>query len=446
MTLYNSESGDISMVLTGESLISRRMRVFKEERFTRMREIIQGGDVSFTNAEMLFHDYAHSPNPHQLGTYMRSDPANIKELQWLGINLVSCSNNHAYDFGEGGVLENIQQLDDAGLAHAGSGRNLAEARAPAYLDTDAGRVALISVTDSGPAESRAGEQRRDMLGRPGVSWLRSTAEFTVDRPTLDALRRMSEELGFEDQKRARGFDGDSDSVFHLMGQPMYSPNPTLKYVLGESFSKRRVPDPYDMDQILQRVSDARRMADWVIVTMHNHEGGATGADPGDHAVALAKAAIDHGADVYVGHGPHRDRGMEVYKGKPIFHSLGDFVMQNDTVELMPQDNYLRQGLGWDAVPADFYDARSALDTKGMPADPLQWRSTMARVKFEDHRLTGIELIPLDLGFLRSRGSRGRPLLAGGETAELVLEGMRDMSSKYGTSIKIEDGTATVEVG
>ena len=63
MTLYNSESGDITMVLTGESLISRRMRVFKEERFLRMREIIQGGDVSFTNAEMLFHDYAHSPNP-----------------------------------------------------------------------------------------------------------------------------------------------------------------------------------------------------------------------------------------------------------------------------------------------------------------------------------------------------------------------------------------------
>ena len=81
----------------------------------------------------------------------------------------------------------------------------------------------------------------------------------------------------------------------------------------------------------------------------------------------------------------------------------------------------------------------------MPADPLQWRSTMARVNFQSHKLASIELIPLDLGFLRSRGSRGRPLLAGGETAELVLEGMRDMSSKYGTSIRIENGTATVEV-
>ena len=70
---------------------------------------------------------------------------------------------------------------------------------------------------------------------------------------------------------------------------------------------------------------------------------------------------------------------------------------------------------------------------------------MARVKFEDNKLAGIELIPLDLGFLRSRGSRGRPLLAEGEIAELVLEGMRDMSSKYGTSINIGDGAATVEV-
>ncbi len=445
MSLYNSESGDITMVLTGESLISRSMRVFTEERFTKMVEVLRGGDVTFTNAEMLFHNYAHAPNPHQLGTYMRSDPANIKELQWLGVNIVSCSNNHGYDFGEGGVLENIEHMDAAGLVHAGSGRNLAEARAPAYLDTDAGRVALVSATDSGPAEGRAGEQRRDMIGRPGVSWLRSTPEYTVDRPTFDALRRMSEELGFEEQKRARGFAGDSDTEFHLMGQPMYSPAPTLKYVLGESFGKRRVPDPYDMEQILQRVTDARRMADWVIVTMHNHEGGATAADPGDHAVALARASIDHGADVYVGHGPHRDRGMEIYKGKPIFHSLGDFIMQNDTVLLMPQDNYLRQDLNWDAVPADFYDNRSSLDTKGMPADPLQWESTMAKVIFKKRRLHKIHLIPLDLGFQRSRGSRGRPLLADGDVAHSVLERMQDMSAKYGTSMKIDNGSALADV-
>ena len=157
VTLYNSESGDISMVLTGESLISRRMRVFKEERFTRMREIIQGGDVSFTNAEMLFHDYAHSPNAHQLGTYMRSDPANIKELQWLGINLVSCSNNHGYDFGEG---RRDGEHPAAGRRRAGPRRQRSQpcggrGRRPTWTRTAAASRSFRSPTQAPPRAAPA---------------------------------------------------------------------------------------------------------------------------------------------------------------------------------------------------------------------------------------------------------------------------------------------------
>ena len=130
MATYNSESGDINMVLTGESLITRGTSMFTEENYLKMVEIMRAGDVTFTNAEMIFHDYENPNNPHQLGTYMRSSPQNIKELQWMGINLVACSNNHAYDFGEGGILKNIENLDKFGLAHAGSGKNLADAREP----------------------------------------------------------------------------------------------------------------------------------------------------------------------------------------------------------------------------------------------------------------------------------------------------------------------------
>ena len=49
----------------------------------------------------------------------------------------------------------------------------------------------------------------------------------------------------------------------------------------------------------------------------------------------------------LGHGPHQDRGIEIYEGKPIFYALGDFFLQNDTVLLMPHDNMVRQGLSWD---------------------------------------------------------------------------------------------------
>ena len=448
--LYESESGDMHMAFTGECMITRGLSMFREDRYLKMVEILRNADLSFTHAEILFHNYEDHPNPHQIGTYVRSDPSNIKELQWLGIDIVSCAHNHAFDFGENGVLANIRYLDEAGMPHAGSGRNLAEARAPAYTDTPKGRVALISVTDSGPAESRAGEQRRDMKGRPGANWLRHTAEYTVDREALDALRRVSEELGWEECKRSLASAGrgtvDTDTEFHLLGQPMYSPVPTLKFVLGETFRRRLVPNPDDLEGILQRVSDARRMADWVLVTMHNHEPGETEDDPGDHAVALAKGAIDAGADVFIGHGPHRDRGIEIYKGKPIFYSLGDFILQNDTVLLAPHDNMLRYGLGWEATPADYYDARSANDTRWLPANPVHWQSAIATATYEGRALKEVRLHPIDLGFKRPRGQRGRPVLADSEVARSVLERFQRLSKGYGTDVKIKDGVGAIKVG
>ena len=443
--LYDSESGAITIALCGDTMLSRRLAVHGEAPFLALRDLLRGADVAFTNLEGTARHYQEGhPSPWD-GTFMTTEPHLLEDLKWFGINLVSCANNHAYDYGEGGVLKNIENLDKAGIVHAGSGRNLAEAREPAYLDTNQGRVALISCTDSGPAEGRAGEQRRDMQGRPGVSWLRTTTEYTVDRPTFNALHNMSEKLGFEERKHAQQFQGDSDSVFHLMGLPMYSPVSTLRYSVGETFGFRRIPDKYDFDGILDRVKDARRMADWVMVTMHNHEGGPTGDDPGDHWIALAKAAIDAGADVITGHGPHRDRGIEIYKGKPILYSLGDFVMQNDTVLRMPHDNYLRQGLSWEGTPAQFYDARSSNETRGMPATQIQWEATMAKVNFKGKKLQDITLYPLDLGFKRPRGSRGRAMLATGEVAKTVLERMQRMSKKYGTDVKIEGETAVIKL-
>ena len=164
--LYESGSGDIAMALTGDSMISRSLMLYREELFLKLREILLGADVRFTNGEILFHNFENSPT-YYTRTYMRCDPRLIKDLQWLGFNLMSCANNHGIDYGEGGVLTNIRNLDEAGMVHAGSGSNYAEAVAPAYLETPKGRVALLSATSSGRANSRAGEQRRDMKGRSG---------------------------------------------------------------------------------------------------------------------------------------------------------------------------------------------------------------------------------------------------------------------------------------
>ena len=100
---------------------------------------------------------------------MTTEPKLLEDLKWLGINMVSCANNHAFDYGEGGVLANIRHLDEAGMVHAGTGKNLAEARAPGYLDTPNGRVALIAATATFRQWNQAGEQRPDLRGRPGIN-------------------------------------------------------------------------------------------------------------------------------------------------------------------------------------------------------------------------------------------------------------------------------------
>ena len=47
-------------------------------------------------------------------------------------------------------------------------------------------------------------------------------------------------------------------------------------------------------------------------------------------IEAAHWAIDQGADLFAGHGPHFLRGIEIYKNRPIFYSLGNFIFQNGT--------------------------------------------------------------------------------------------------------------------
>ena len=110
---YEAQQGDVVMAFGGEAMISRALKPFREERFLALRELLHSADVRFVNGEMLFHNYEDPPT-YLSQTYMRCDPRFIADLQWFGVNLLSCANNHAYDYGERGVLTNIQSLDQAG--------------------------------------------------------------------------------------------------------------------------------------------------------------------------------------------------------------------------------------------------------------------------------------------------------------------------------------------
>ena len=440
--LYESEAGNLTVVASGDTMITRKLSVFKEERSTALWEIFRRADVGFTNLEMLIHEYEHSPGVAG-GTFTASEPRNLEELKWAGINMVSLANNHHYDYGEGGVLTNLANVRGAGLACAGTGRNLSEARAPGYLDTPNGRVALISTSSTFADAGRATDQRPDLNGSPGLNPLRFNTTHTVDRPAFDELHRISEGLGLEEEKARRrsfGFEGgaapDSESEFDFRGN---------KFSLGEEFRIETAPNESDVNGNLKWLRDARRMSDWVIVSIHSHEYGRNQEDPPDFLRNFARACIDEGADAFIGHGPHFDKGIEIYNGRPILYSLGNFIFQNDTVTWQPAHNYDMQKLDLYATPADFYDARTANDTRGFPADPVYWESVVAECEYTSGVLSGLKLYPIDLGFGRPRSQRGRPLLAEGEVAQRMLERMQRMSEPFGTVMAIEEGVGVVRI-
>ena len=440
--LYDAQAGNLTLVAGGDTMITRRMSVFNEDGFVRLRKLFQEADVGFTNLEMLMHDFEHSPGMAG-GTFTGSDPKNLRELEWMGVNLVSCANNHSYDYGEGGLLTNLEHLRHSDLVHAGTGRNLSEARAPAYLDTPNGRVALISASSTFSEAGRALEQRPDIRGRPGLNPLRFNTTHVIDRPAFDALRRVNKELGLEAQRNAlRNFKHpgaiaeDSDTRFVFLDKV---------FALGEEFSVSTQLDRRDLNDNLKWVRDARRMADWVMVSVHCHESGANRDEPPQFLVDFARACIDEGADVFIGHGPHITRGLEIYKDRPIFYSLGNFIFQNDTVRWQPSYNYDTVKLDAGATPADFYDARTDHDKRGFPADALYWESVVAHCDFKRESLNGITLHPIDLGHAQKRSQRGRPLLATSDVSRRALERMKRLSKPLGTDIRIERGIGKVRL-
>jgi poly-gamma-glutamate synthesis protein (capsule biosynthesis protein) len=278
--------------------------------------------------------------------------------------------------------------------------------------------------------------------------------YHVDTAAFDQLKRISRELGFEkSHERARKhFYSDKEipdaksAELSLLGN---------RYVLGEGFSIETRANERDLQDNLRWIREARRQADWLVVSVHCHEfGGASLLTASSRAelqqtagfvTRFAHQAIDEGADVFVGHGSHFPMGIEIYQGKPIFYSVGNFIFQNETVGFFPADAYERFDLDLKATPADFLDARTANGKKGHPSDPAYWENMFAVCEFAGGKLREIRIHPIDQGFGRPRPQRGRPLLAEGEVANRVIERVMQLSRRYDTTIVRRDGVGIIEL-
>jgi len=218
------------------------------------------------------------------------------------------------------------------------------------------------------------------------------------------------------------------------------------YQVGDEVSKITKPNERDMKELLASIRDAKQQADWIVVAGHHHESLELDNrdQPAAFYVEFAHAAIDAGADVVVSHGHHMLRGVEVYNGKPIFYSLGDFIFENDLVDMQPADNYDKVALDGDALPSDYYSKRSKNDTVGFPADRRYWQSAVTEVVYSlDGTLKEVRMHPISLGFGNKRTKRGQPYPAPKEEADQIIEDLKRVSEPFGTKFKYSKGLITV---
>ncbi|MDH3734250.1 MAG: CapA family protein [Gemmatimonadota bacterium] len=425
---FEDARGNMSFSLAGDAIITRAMQPYREPGFLALRDLIQGTTAGFVNLEVLFHDYEEDviPAASSGGTYMRAEPRLASELTWFGFDMVSLSNNHTMDFGAGGARRTKKAAEAAGLSVAGFGENLAAARAPAFTETPGGRVALISIASTFSDGMRAGHQRPDMRGRPGLSPMRYQTEVTVLPADMAGLR------GAINAWRPGAGNGRSVGMSGV------------RFVEGSSPGVRTTAHAGDLAEVVAVVEDARRQADWVIVTSHSHEGAPGNRNvPADFVVEVAHAVIDAGAHMFVAHGPHVVRGIEIYKDAPIFYSLANFIFQNETVELQPADNYAAQGLEHTDHPGQFQSTRIENMGGGFPADPAYWESFLAVTEYEAGKLKEVRLHPITLGHGLSRAVRGRPILADEELGWKILDEMAELSRPFGATLTVENGVGII---
>lgn len=363
-----AQSSTLSVTLTGQSMIRSDIRAHAPFAVPTITSLLKG-DVVFTNFEATVLDVRKGQSPKD-GRFL-SPPETLEALKTFGFNLVSLSNNHAFDLKVPGIQNTLEQVKRLDLAHAGTGNTVAEAVAPGYLHTPKGTVALVSMASGLVAEG---------------------GSATAIRPGVNELR-----------------------------------------VEGNQ------PNQEDAQRILQSIRDAKKQAGLVIVYEHNHvfdkpfrtimlEELPERLAPPDWLKKWTHAEVDAGADIIVMHGAPLLHGVEIYRDRPIFYDLGNFIFQAPPTEIL-------------------------LD------EPIVWESVVAYVDFQGKNLQSIKFRPIaqnKIGqgqadthdehtnnlFLQTRGL---PAPATGEQARYILERLADLSRPFGTMVEVKGDTAEIKL-
>jgi poly-gamma-glutamate capsule biosynthesis protein CapA/YwtB (metallophosphatase superfamily) len=383
--LLKEEAGDVIVTAVGDVIFNEKISGLPEPDHRNLLRLLREADIAYGNLEFSINEHPELQKPFY---NFRVGRDFAWEVAATGLNLVSLANNHALDFGAPGLLDCMKALEQSGITFAGAGRTLAEARTPA---------------------------RKKIQGQKTRLALLSYMRYWTDR------YRCSDPAG----------------------PCLATINPAAILVAKADGTVEAVEGPIedDVKAMEDDVVLAKRHNDVVLVSLHVHDVshsrafGIQDTTPKNEEITFRRA-VDAGADLVLGTGPHVLRGIEIYKGRPIFYSLGDFIYQYRTPKNIPVDLVHQRDSEIDRPPnVPFADRR----------DPRQvMESVLVRMTLNADRLRRIELIPVtidDEGPLY-----GVPRLAGTKRGGEILELLAKLSQPYGTKIVVKGWYGEVVLG
>ena len=268
----NFAEGSLTLALVGDVYVNRPDPA---SSFTPTLAHLRAADILFGNCEMPISE-AGEPWPGKpLGKNLyKMPPESIAAFTAAGFHVMSVASNHSIDFGRAALLRTLELLDGAGILRCGAGTTLDEAHRPALVTKNGLSVAFLAYCS---------------LYMPG--W-----EAAPDRSGI--------------------------ATVHV--ETAYKPHPRIHEVPGSPAITLNFPDAVDRDRVVADIRAARTRADLVVVSWH------WGVSEGyrllvPYQLELGHAALDAGADLLIGHHPHMLQGVEIYNGKPLFYSLGNFA-------------------------------------------------------------------------------------------------------------------------
>ena len=329
------------LAFAGDVLVNRP---HPDEAFALIKDVLATPDLLTANCECAYAtNVEYVPG---VTVPVTASPDNIPSLANAGFDLVTLANNHALDAGHRGMFEMHKHLDDSGIAHVGTGRNLKDARRPAILQTGNTTVAVLAYATFFP---RGYEALHDW---PGLAPMRAHNHYRDHLPNV------------------------------------WSP--------GTPPVSSTVPVQEDLDNLRDDVVAAKSAADIVVVNFH----GGDYKRPfvlSDHELRTARLAADCGADVVVGHHHHLLRGMEWYKNAAIFYGLGHFVF--DLEHFRGPKEIVTDGDLLDPETDNSYDLAARVGWPLLPWHRDARMTALAWVKVADGKVAAAGFLPCMLNRL-----------------------------------------------